>query len=274
MSLGSSHAAKPSQSSGDMQEESLHAPDRREIPRLDIFGLPVVAARSGEARFLIDGRFAAGDPFGVAFLNAHGSNVAAGDAEFRQALQKQLLLNDGIGVDIAARILNGRSFPENLNGTDFVPAYLEHTHHDHRVFLLGAKPGMAERARDALAGIAPRHDYVGVRHGYFGASETADVVADIRRSGATTLLVALGNPSQELWIDRHLEATGVRVAFGVGALFDFLAGEVPRAPEALRRAGMEWAFRLSLEPKRLFRRYVVGNPRFLARVAHQRLKRR
>jgi len=97
------------------------------------------------------------------------------------------------------------------------------------------------------------------------------LIEAIRASGATLLLVALGNPAQELWIGRHLAATGVQVAFGVGALFDFLAGEVSRAPAFVRRTRLEWAWRLMLEPKRLFRRYVLGNPLFLMRVMRRRL---
>jgi alpha-1,3-mannosyltransferase len=239
--------------------------------RFDILGIPVLAATTAKAVSLIDGRFDGGARTGVAFLNAHGSNLAARDPAFAEALRAMLVLNDGVGVDIAARVLAGSRFPENLNGTDFVPAFLRGTRQAHRIFLLGGRPGVAERARDALAAANPRHAFVGVRHGYFAPSEADAVAAEIRASGATLLLVALGNPAQEVWIGRNLEATGARLAFGVGALFDFLAGEVSRAPAAIRRARLEWAWRLALEPKRLFRRYVLGNPLFLMRVARAKL---
>jgi exopolysaccharide biosynthesis WecB/TagA/CpsF family protein len=148
---------------------------------------------------------------------------------------------------------------------------LRETRQAHRIFLFGGRPGVAERARDVLAAASPRHQFVGVRHGYFAPSEADAVAAEIRAGAATLLLVALGNPAQEFWIARNLEATGARLAFGVGALFDFLAGEVSRAPAAIRKARLEWAWRLALEPKRLFRRYVLGNPLFLMRVARERL---
>jgi exopolysaccharide biosynthesis WecB/TagA/CpsF family protein len=83
------------------------------------------------------------------------------------------------------------------------------------------------------------------------------------------VLVALGNPLQEQWIDDHQEGLGVPLLIGVGALFDFLAGRVPRAPQWVLRLRSEWLFRLLVEPRRLWRRYVTGNPRFLWRVATQ-----
>lgn len=247
------------------------APAADAQPVLGILGVPVLAATTLEAVRLIDRRCKAGEPIGIAFLNAHGSNLAARDAGFAGALCRMLVLNDGVGIDIAARILAGRGFPENLNGTDFLPAFLAQTEQEHRLFLFGGRPGVAERASAAITKNYPRHRVVGIRHGYYDAAGMQAVVEDIRASGATLLLVALGNPAQELWIARHLAATGVRVAFGVGALFDFLAGEVSRAPALVRRARLEWIWRLMLEPKRLFRRYVLGNPLFLLRVLRKRL---
>lgn len=237
----------------------------------DILGIPVLAATVREAVRLIDRRCAAGVPMGIAFLNAHGSNLAARDPAFAAALRSMLVLNDGVGVNLAARILAGRGFPENLNGTDFLPAFLAGTGRDQRLFLLGGRPGVAERAAASIMVSHPRHRVVGTRHGYFDAADTQAVVEAVRASGATLLLVAMGNPAQELWISRHLVATGAEAAFGVGALFDFLAGEVSRAPALVRRTRLEWVWRLMLEPKRLFRRYVLGNPRFLMRVMRRRL---
>jgi len=124
-----------------------------------------------------------------------------------------------------------------------------------------------EDAAAALAQALPQHEIVGARDGYFVATGSSEIAAHIKASGADLLLVAMGNPAQELWIDRNFEATGARLAIGVGALFDFLAARVPRAPKAVRNLRLEWAFRLALEPNRLWRRYLVGNPLFLARVA-------
>lgn len=240
----------------------------------DVLGIRVAAATADVMCTHIEQRLKSGEHFAVAFLNAHGSNVAAYTPEFRTALDGMLVLNDGIGVDIAARVLSGDAFPANLNGTDFVPYFLQTTATRHRIYLLGGRPGVAVRAATALARLAPHHEIVGTRDGYFAAGEITNVLAGIRRTDADLLLVALGNPRQEMFLARYLASSGCRLAFGVGALFDFVAGEVPRAPQVLRRARLEWAYRLSIEPRRMWRRYLVGNARFLTRVVIARLARR
>src|SRR5690606_1181318 len=143
-----------------------------------------------------------------------------------------ILFNDGIGVDIASWLLFGRRFPENLNGTDFVPRYLRGTPHSLRIFLLGARPGVAERAARALAREMPQHSCVGCRNGYMEPDEGQDVIDEIRRARADVLLVAMGNLKQEVWLADHFAATGCILGFGVGGLFDFVAGVVPRAPDS------------------------------------------
>jgi exopolysaccharide biosynthesis WecB/TagA/CpsF family protein len=156
-----------------------------------------------------------------------------------------------------------------LNGTDFVPHYLRNGRHRFRVFLLGGQPGVAVAAAGQLAKLAPQHDYVGSCHGYFAKNELPNILAHIRRSGADILLVAMGNPHQETWLNDHLKHTGCRLGFGVGGLFDFMAGVVPRAPMWVQSARIEWAYRLIQQPARLWRRYLVQMPIFLMRVSRQ-----
>lgn len=201
----------------------------------------------------------------VAFGNANLLNNARSNAVVRDALRRFIVLNDGIGADIASRFLFGARFPENLNGTDFVPYLLAQLQPGMRMFLLGAKPGVPERAASAIATIAPQHTVVGVHHGFCDL-DSPEVIGKIRSQRADLLLVALGNPAQELWLARHFDATGCSLGIAVGALFDFLAGEVPRAPQWIRAARLEWAYRLGVEPRRLARRYVMGIPSFLGNV--------
>ena len=122
-----------------------------------ILDVPVQVQTFDDAVDRIDERYARREPGAIAFANAHTLNVAAESAEFRRALQASLVFNDGIGVDIASRLLYGSPFPENLNGTDFGPNYLRATRHRYRIFLLGAKPGTAERAAQRLASMCPQH---------------------------------------------------------------------------------------------------------------------
>lgn len=234
-----------------------------------ILDIPIDVHTYNDAVQRLDDRFAQGDPATVVFANAHTLNNTFTNDEARAALRKSIVFNDGIGVNLASRLLFGKWFPENLNGTDFMPDYLRHTRHRLRVFFLGSKPGVAERAARHLMSVDSRHEIAGCHHGYFDEADGARVADQIRRSKADVLLVAMGDPIQELWLKNHFEATGCRFGFAVGGLFDFMAQEVPRAPQWVQALCMEWLFRMLQEPRRLWRRYLVDMPVFLLRVGGQ-----
>lgn len=238
----------------------------RRIGRVDISALLLDQA-IGRIQEALDG----GHHLKLAFANAHVVNLAAGDDLFARALQCFLVLPDGIGVDIAARLLHREAFPANLNGSDFMPALLLGIKRPLRVGLVGARPGVAERAAAKLGVIAPGHSYRVFSHGFFGEAEEAALLAALMAERPDVLLVAFGNPRQEMWIANRLDRRHCGMAAGVGALFDFLGGEVKRAPAFARHLRIEWMWRLALEPLRLWRRYIVGNPLFLLRVMAQKL---
>lgn len=238
-----------------------------------ILGVPISVTTVSQVVELLDARFERDNATIVAFANAHLLNIASRDEHFRTILRKSLVFNDGIGVDIASLILYGSTFPENLNGSDFTPRYLQNTRHRYRIFLLGSLPGVAERAKEYFSRIFPQHWIVGCYHGYFQKGETVKILNMIKASNADIILVGMGNPRQELWLADNLEATGCRLAFGVGALFDFVTGQVRRAPRSMRAARLEWVHRLIQEPSRLWRRYLVGNLLFIFRVLGQRFSR-
>jgi alpha-1,3-mannosyltransferase len=208
----------------------------------------------------------------LGFVNSFTAYLLARSAAYRASLRDFFLLNDGVGLDIVSLVRHGRRFPFNLNGTDFTPFYLRTTRHRYRVYLLGGRPGIAEKAAAALQRLAPRHHYIGARHGYFAEPQNTDVIADIRAKRADLIIVALGNPRQETWIAENLEETGARLAIGVGALLDFLADAVPRAPLWVRRLRLEWLYRMLLEPGRLWKRYVVFTPLLIARAVGERVR--
>src|SRR5690606_33051647 len=166
-----------------------------------------------------------------------------------------VIVNDGIGMDIATFLIHRKKFRENLNGTDFTPFFLKELGDQAKVFLLGAKPGIAKRAAEFLESQNIR--VAGYRNGYDEARDTQQLIADINASGATVVLVAMGNPYQEQWIIQHREQLQARTLMGVGALLDFLAGDKPRAPKIFQRLRLEWFYRLCLEPSRLIRRYTL-----------------
>src|SRR4051794_15762106 len=230
-----------------------------------ILDVPIQATNKRGAFNLLERSLASGARDMVAFGNANLLNLARSDSRVRDGLKKFIVLNDGIGADIASRILFGSKFPENLNGTDFVPYFLSRLRRGVRVFLLGARPGVVERAASALLREYPQHSVVGVQHGY-GDIESRELIQTIRLMQPDVILVGLGNPAQELWLARHFDATGCALGIAVGALFDFMAGEHPRAPGWIRMARLEWVYRLALEPRRVGSRYLIGNPIFLGKV--------
>jgi N-acetylglucosaminyldiphosphoundecaprenol N-acetyl-beta-D-mannosaminyltransferase len=237
-------------------------PERLSLLGFQVDNVPMREGVEEILRRLDDNR-----PSHVAFLNAHYANMAQKDPHYREALRAaDCLFADGVGIRIAARLAGG-SIRENVNGTDMFPHLcraLEGT--GKRVFLLGGRPGVAEEVRAWMRVHSPSVAVSGTRDGYFQEGETEVVVDQISAASPDLLLVAMGAPLQETWIRDYMERTGATVVMGVGGLFDFFSGQVPRAPKWVRRLGAEWVFRLIQEPGRLWRRYLIGNLTFLWRA--------
>lgn len=251
---------------------AIAEPVTRGASCMDIAGLAIADISGEEAIGCVEAALASRRVLRLGFVNAHCVNVARRNPAYRAAIADFLLLPDGIGVDIGAKILHGRAFAENLNGTDFVPRLAMALSRPVRIALLGAAPGIAERAAENLARVVPQHRVFAVSDGYFGAAGRTEVLARLSAEKPDIVLVAMGVPAQEIFIADHLDARHGTVFVAVGALFDFLAGNVPRAPRLARKLRAEWLWRLALEPKRLFRRYVLGNPLFLRDVLLDRLR--
>jgi N-acetylglucosaminyldiphosphoundecaprenol N-acetyl-beta-D-mannosaminyltransferase len=250
------------------REATTNAPVFQALPRISLFGIAIDNVTLDQAVETIVQRLDCDEATQVSFVNADCVNIACRNRAYLEALQQSdLVFADGIGVRVAGEIL-GQPVRDNVNGTDLFPllaAALENT--GKRVFLLGGHPGVAEGVAGLLAKNYPGVEVAGFRHGYFTADEEAEVIEEIRRSGADLVLVAFGAPRQELWVRRNLAKLGAKVVIGVGGLLDFFSGRIPRAPRWIRKLGMEWCYRLCQEPKRLWRRYLVGNVVFLARLA-------
>jgi alpha-1,3-mannosyltransferase len=232
-----------------------------------IFGVRIRPMSRKRAVSEIDRAFAAKERLNVSFANAHSLNIASANEPFRAALQNFLVLNDGLGVDLASRFKFGRAFAANLNGTDFIPDFLALTRHRLRIYLVGATDAAVLKAAESLRLRYPRHTIVGSHNGYFaGIDDIEDTCRNIRAARADCVFVGMGNPLQELWIDEYGGETGANLLFAVGARFDFQAETVRRAPTWIRNLRCEWVFRLLQEPRRLAHRYLVGNILFLSRV--------
>lgn len=178
--------------------------------------------------------------------------AAQKDAPFRAILNEaDLALADGIGLIYAAQILK-RPLKQKVTGIDFAQGLLAYlAENRHSLFLLGAKPGVAEKAAENLCRKYPGLVVCGVHDGYF--QEDGPIVEAIRASQAEVLFVCLGAPKQERWMAKYGAETGVKLAVGLGGSLDVFAGTVERAPEKWQKANLEWLYRLFQEPQRLGR---------------------
>ena len=194
--------------------------------------------------------------------------AAETDLEFKTILnQADLVLPDGIGVVYSAKIL-GTPLKGRVPGIDFASNMLEVLNEQGgRLFLLGAKPGVAEQAGERILEQHPNIVLCGTQDGYF--KDEQDVVRKVADARPDLLFVCLGAPKQEKWIARWGMLTGAKLAIGLGGALDVFAGNVERAPEAWQKAGMEWAYRLKKEPQRIGR--MARLPLVLTRAANQRV---
>jgi N-acetylglucosaminyldiphosphoundecaprenol N-acetyl-beta-D-mannosaminyltransferase len=207
------------------------------------------------------------EPEQLCFVNTDCINQAQSNADYSRCLREAaIVLADGIGIRVAGKILR-QPIRQNVNGTDMFPilnARLEGS--DLGLFFLGARPGIAEKVAEWTQQNFPHTRVKGIHHGFFSPEEEPEVLKKINDSGAEILLVAFGAPRQDLWIAQNLPKLRVGLAMGVGGLFDFYSGQIPRAPQWLRELSLEWTYRLYQEPGRMWQRYLLGNLVFLYRV--------
>lgn len=208
-------------------------------------------------------------------INAAKLVAMRDDPALREIVARcELVSADGQSVVWASRLL-GDPLPERVAGIDLMLQLLALAERRGlRVFVLGARPEVLERARSEILRRHPRLALVGVRDGYFSDAQSDAVAQEIRGLAPDVLFVAISSPRKEYWLGRHGRDLGVPFVMGVGGAVDVVAGLTRRAPAALQRLGLEWLYRLCQEPGRLWRRYLSTNLRFALLVGHALLRRR
>lgn len=208
-------------------------------------------------------------PHFVTYLNAHCVNLAYTTPAYAEILRRaNCVYADGMAVVWGARM---RKCPvaERVNAGDFIMEFCQRAAAlGLRVALVGGRPGVAERCAEAMRAAAPTLQIVTTEHGFF--SHDDDPTARIVTAAPDILLVGMGVPQQEVWAWSQREQLNTRVVWCVGALFEYYGEGRPRAPVWMRRLGLEWLVRLVLEPRRMWRRYLIGNITFIARVLRGR----
>ena len=213
----------------------------------DILGLPVCDLGWAEA-FAFAEQLAT-MPFGqtvIAFINAGNANLMMRDPQYRAVLERQVLLPDGHGVDIASMLFHGRRFPADLTGIDFVPALLTYISRPMRVALIGARQATLLRAAENFRRHTPWHDFLPISDGFFDRAKSDEILERVRDAEVDILLVAMGSPAQEKWIDRHVGPGHARLVLSVETLFDVVASGMRPAPQRLglrrRRADLSLVY--------------------------------
>jgi N-acetylglucosaminyldiphosphoundecaprenol N-acetyl-beta-D-mannosaminyltransferase len=240
------------------------APRRRELMECPFDPVTMGEAVSRAVAWSGEG----GPPRTIVTVNAALLVWMRRDRELARACRAgDLVVADGVPVVWASR-LAGAPLPGRVCGVDLMERLLAAAAGRRLpVFFLGARP---EVVRALVATCERRHPglvVAGFRDGYFGPAQEGEVVAQIRRSGAAFLFVGMPSPFKETFLERNRAALGVPVLMGVGGSFDVLAGFVRRAPRWMQASGLEWLWRLLREPRRMWRRYLVTNTLFLARLA-------
>ncbi len=212
-------------------------------------------------------------PRTVGYLNAHMVNLASDDPTQRERLGRfDLLYADGQSVVWAARFL-GVEVPERVTAGDFIAPFCQRcAERGVRLFLIGGQPGVAEQTARLWREAAPGLQVVGTAHGFLNETQETALIETIAHAAPDVILVGMGSPRQEIWAERWAGALAPARLWCVGALFEYSGQGRPRAPRWMRHLGLEWLFRLVLEPVRLWKRYLIGNPLFIGRVLRAALK--
>ncbi len=241
--------------------------------RTELLGLPVHAHDLSSLLATVDRRGGGGGGNRWPYANVHTVNTALEQPDVARFMRSaDLIYCDGNGIRLGAW-LGGQQLPPRMTGADWI-ADLGRLAADrgYRLFWLGGAEGVAEAAARRLTELAPGLAVAGTHHGYIDkrGPQTDAVVDQINESGADIVLVGFGTPLQERWIAEHRDRLDAPVVWALGATADFLSGHVSRGPALLHQHGAEWLARLLVDPRRLWRRYLIGNTRYLTRVAADR----
>jgi N-acetylglucosaminyldiphosphoundecaprenol N-acetyl-beta-D-mannosaminyltransferase len=239
-------------------------------------GLPLHDVSGDEVLDYVSDVVAAGEQAVILHVNVFAANLAARDAQLRGCFDAcQLVFCDGDGIRWGLKII-GEPAPEKVTYSRWMWRLAKRCEEQGlSLYLLGAKPGVADRAAERLQKNCPKLRIAGTHDGYFEKSgpQNDAVIDEINRAQPDVMLVCLGMPVQEHWLRENAPRLAVHALLTGGAALDYASGDVPMTPAWMVRSQTEWLYRLVREPVRLFSRYIVGNPQFITRAVAERVRR-
>jgi len=197
-------------------------------------------------------------------INALKVNLMNDDPKEKEIVNACPLINaDGASILWAAKQLDV-PVPERVTGVDLFLKLIEvSAEKGYKVYLFGAKENVVKKTEAVLKEKYPTLQIVGRRNGYFTEADEPKIVEDMKNSGADMMFVAFSSPKKEYWINKYLKELNIPFVMGVGGSFDIVAGQTKRAPKWMQDHGLEWFYRFIQEPRRMFKRYIIGNAKFI-----------
>lgn len=235
--------------------------DKRRVPILNTY---IDALTMEETISEVEKIIARGVPTQHVVINANKVNLMNEDPELKRIVNECPLINaDGISILWAAKVL-GLPIKERVTGIDlFLNLVKVASEKGYKIYLFGAKEEVVRKVKRVFEEEYPTLQIVGYRNGYFTEEDEPEIVKNMAESGADMMFVAFSSPKKEYWINKYINQLNIPFVMGVGGSFDVVAGVTERAPKWVQIRGFEWLYRLVQEPRRMWRRYVIGNAQFI-----------
>ena len=235
--------------------------DKRRVPILNTY---IDALTMEETISEVEKIIARGVPTQHVVINANKVNLMNEDPELKRIVNECPLINaDGISILWAAKVL-GLPIKERVTGIDlFLNLVKVASEKGYKIYLFGAKEEVVRKVKKVFEEEYPTLQIVGYRNGYFTEEDEPEIVKNMAESGADMMFVAVSSPKKEYWINKYIDQLNIPFVMGVGGSFDVVAGVTERAPKWVQIRGFEWLYRLVQEPRRMWRRYVIGNAQFI-----------
>lgn len=240
---------------------------------VNVLNIPVAAITMQQTVEKIEEAIKRGQEIQHVVVNAGKIVAMQSDKELKQSVLDADLINaDGQAVVWAAKFL-GQPLPERVAGIDLMLNLVNMAHEKGlKCYFLGAKEVVVRKVVDAFSKQYSSDIIGGYRNGYFNEDDELEIATDIANSGAQLLFVAISSPKKEIFVNKHKSIIKVPFVMGVGGSFDVVAGITKRAPLWMQKIGMEWFYRFIQEPQRMWKRYLVGNSKFILLVLKEKFK--